>query len=65
MNRPDRRRLIAAIDTLANRPHAGTPLKGERSGLRRIRAGSYRFIYEVLEREVVGLVVSKGQRAEL
>ena len=65
MNRPDRRRLIAAIDTLANRPHAGTPLKGERHGLRRIRAGSYRFIYEVLEREVVGLVVSKAQRAEL
>ena len=65
MNRPDRRRLIAAIDTLANRALAGTPLKGERRGLRRIRAGSYRFIYEVLEREVVGLVVSKGQRAEL
>ena len=36
-----------------------------RDTVRRIRAGSYRFIYEVLEREVVGLVVSKAQRAEL
>ncbi|MFQ5755371.1 MAG: type II toxin-antitoxin system RelE/ParE family toxin [Acidiferrobacterales bacterium] len=65
MNRPDRARLIAAIDALADRPHAGTPLKGEHRGLRRIRAGSYRFIYEVMEREIVGLVVSKGQRAGL
>ncbi len=59
--RPDRLRLIAAIDGLAARPDAGALLKGNRHGLRRIRAGSYRFIYEVLDREVVGLVVCKGR----
>lgn len=59
-----RRRLVAAIDRLADEPHAGSVLKGELSGLRRIRVGPYRIIYEARDRELVILVVRVAHRRE-
>jgi mRNA interferase RelE/StbE len=41
----ERRRLVEAIDRLAHEPSAGSALKGEFSGLRRLRVGRYRIIY--------------------
>ncbi len=60
----DRRRIIAAIDRLAARPYAGTVLKGEYSGLRRIRIGRYRVVYEVRDRQLLVLVVRIAHRRE-
>lgn len=63
---PDERaRVIAAIDDLAHHPHRGSALKGELTGLRRIRVGSYRVIYEVQDRELVVLVVRVGHRRDV
>ena len=45
--KPDRARIITAIDRLAETPHAGTILKGDLRGLRRLRVGDYRILYEV------------------
>ena len=45
--KPDRARIVAAIDRLAETPHLGTSLKGDLRGLRRIRVGDYRILYEV------------------
>ena len=42
----DRDRLIAAIDQLRDTPSAGSALKGEFEGLRRLRVGMYRVVYE-------------------
>ena len=53
----DRIRLIEAIDRLA-----GGVLKGEFAGLRRLRVGSYRIIYEVIDEQLVILVVRIGHR---
>jgi mRNA-degrading endonuclease RelE of RelBE toxin-antitoxin system len=36
---PERRRLFAAINRLAEDPAAGTPLKGKLGGLFRLRVG--------------------------
>lgn len=62
--RPERERLIAAIDRLAENPFAGSALKGELRGLRRIRVGGYRLIYEVQESDLVLLVLRAAHRRE-
>lgn len=64
IERPDRERLIAAIDRLAENPFAGSALKGELRGLRRIRVGDYRLIYEVREQDLVVLVLRVAHRRE-
>jgi mRNA interferase RelE/StbE len=63
--RADRERLAAAIDRLADEPHAGGALKGEFLGLRRLRVGRYRIVYEVLDRELTVLVVRIGHRRDV
>ena len=62
--RRDRERLVYAIDRLGEQPHVGYPLKGDLRGLRRIRAGDYRVVYEVLDHELVVLVVRIAHRRE-
>lgn len=58
----DRVRIVDAIDGLAEHPHAGTALKGGLRGLRRIRVGGYRVVYEVQDGALVVLVVRVAQR---
>lgn len=65
LDRPTRVRLVARIDELAQSPHAGTLLKGDLSGLRRVRVGDYRIIYEVFERQVTVLVVRVAHRRDV
>ena len=60
----DRGRLIAAINRLAHERSAGSALKGEFSGLRRLRVGNYRVIYEVIHDELTVLVVRISHRRE-
>ncbi len=63
--KPDRIRIVEAIDRLADEPTAGSALKGEFAGLRRLRVGSYRVVYEVIHNELVVLVVRVGHRREV
>lgn len=58
----DRERLIVAIDALSTNPAAGGVLKGEFSGLRRLRVGDYRIVYEVDGEDLIVLVVRIGHR---
>ena len=57
-----RERLIEAIEELGEQPLAGALLKGGLRGLRRLRIGSYRIVYEVLDDELVVLVVRVAHR---
>lgn len=61
----DRVRIVKAIDRLVDNPHVGKVLKGELSGLRRIRAGHYRIVYEINEEEVMILVVRVAHRRKV
>lgn len=61
----DRLRIIDAIDQLRTNPGAGSVLKGELSGLRRIRVGFYRVVYEVQDACLTILVVRVGHRREI
>jgi len=45
--------VVSALDQLAEHPHVGKLLKGGLSGLRRIRVGGYRVIYEINDAEIV------------
>jgi mRNA interferase RelE/StbE len=65
IRKEDRIRLIEAIDRLRDEPAAGGVLKGEFRGLRRLRVGDYRVIYEVIEGELVVLVIRVGHRREV
>jgi mRNA interferase RelE/StbE len=61
----ERARLIEAIDRLAEEPSAGAALKGEFGGLRRLRVGRYRIIYEAIHDELTVLVVRIGHRRDI
>ena len=63
--KPDRVRIVAAIDLLFDTPAAGSALKGEFEGLRRLRVGRYRVVYEWQRSELVILVVRIGHRREV
>ena len=57
IEKTSRQRIIGSIDALAENPQRGSALKGDLSGLRRIRVGDYRVIYEIDEAEVRVLVI--------
>ena len=61
---PDRTRIVAAIDRLAETPHLGAALKGDLRGLRRLRVSDYRVVYEVRDDELIVLVVRVAHRRE-
>ena len=60
-----RRLLVEQIDRLAIDPHVGTVLKGELDGLRRVRVGAHRIVFEVRNRELLVLVVRVGHRSSV
>lgn len=65
LDQSTRHRVIESIDKLTENPHIGKLLKGEHSGLRRIRSGSYRILYEINENEVIVLVLRVAHRKEV
>ncbi len=62
--KPEQTRIVAAIDRLAESPHLGTALKGDMRGLRRIRIGDHRVLYEVRGDELIVLVVRIAHRGD-
>ena len=65
IDKTDRMRIVDAIDQLAENPHIGKALKGQLSGLRRIRVGSYRVVYEINQGEVLILVLRVSHRKQI
>ena len=60
-----RRALIEHIERLALEPYVGTALEGEDAGLRRVRVGAYRIVFEVRNHELLVLVVRVGHRGSV
>ncbi len=61
---PERTRIVAVIDRLAETPRLGAALKGDLRGLRRLRVGDYRVVYEVRDDELIVLAVRVAHRRE-
>lgn len=66
LDKPQRRRMQAAIDKLADDPHpaTSTALQGLR-GAYRVRAGDYRVVYTVDDGLLLVVVVDLGHRSEI
>lgn len=62
LGRPERTRVAAAIDRLADNPYRGALLKGDLQGLRRLRVGDYRILYEVQAEALIVLVLRVAHR---
>lgn len=61
----DRVWLVEAINLLCDTPAAGSALKGEFEGLRRLRVGHYRVVYEWRRSGLVILAVRIVHRREV
>ena len=62
--KPERARIVAAIDRLADNPFLGSVLKGDLRGLRRLRVGDHRVLYEVRNDELIVLVIRTAHRRD-
>ena len=60
--KPERLRIIQAVDSLRENPLRGGVLKGDLRGLRRLRVGQYRVVYEVQHTALIVLVVRVAHR---
>lgn len=63
--RKDRRRVVARLRALAGQPR---PPGAEKLGgheLYRVRQGSYRILYEILDRDLIVTIVRIGPRGEV
>lgn len=63
--RPAVRRILAAIDQLAEHPRPPASKKLTGLDLYRIRVGIYRIVYEIDDREFTIAVVKVGHRREV
>lgn len=61
----DRRRLVEAISQLSENPFLGNALRGELRGLRRLRVGDYRVLYNVQNEALIVLVVRVAHRRDV
>ncbi len=59
----DRIRIINVIDRLAKNPLSGKALKGNLRGLRSLRTGDYRVLYEVQNNALTILVIRVAHRS--
>ena len=57
-----RGRIVKRLTTLGNDPEAGKPLTAVLAGLRSLRIGDYRAIYEIKNSELLILVIKIGHR---
>ncbi len=64
----DRTLVERRIQSLAHNPRqsGAIPLKGKKfSGLFRVRAGNYRIVYQIRDRELTVLIVRVGNRRDV
>lgn len=54
-----RARIASRIDRLAENPYLGNALKGDLRGLRRLRVGEYRVVYEIQDEALVILIAHR------
>lgn len=63
---PDTKKMIrAAVDELKSAPYAGSPLQGELSGFRSIKANRYRLLYNVNEDDYFIEILYVGHRRDI
>lgn len=57
-----RREIEIALDLLIDEPRAGDPLHGDWRGYWKLRAGSYRILYRIVDEETVEIQYVRHRR---
>lgn len=57
--------IIKAIDSLANNPYKGYPLKRELKGFYKLRISNYRIVYEIRHKSITVVVIGIGHRKDV
>ena len=65
LERGERERIVAAVESLREDPHKGSMMSAEWKGFRRLRVGPYRIIYAYEGRDLLISVVRVGHRREV
>ena len=65
LDRREAKRVVEAVEALADDPRPTGAEKVQGSPYLRIRVGNYRIVYEVRDEELVVLVVKVGHRREV
>lgn len=65
LEKPDRERIVAAVESLRTDPRRGSVMSAEWKGFRRLRVGPYRVIYAFEGRDLLISVVRVGHRREV
>lgn len=60
-----RRRVRAAVQTLAEEPERGKPLQLSLKGLRSWRTGDYRIVYRIIQERIEIIVIAAGHWREV
>ncbi len=64
INKTDVKKIITKIEKeLSQKPESCPALKGEFAGLRKLRAGNYRVIYAIFDKEI--LILRVGHRKKV
>jgi mRNA interferase RelE/StbE len=63
--KPDRKRVVEAVESLREDPLRGPVLHAEWKGMRRLRVGSHRVIYAFDGEELLVSVVRVGHRRDV
>lgn len=58
-------RIIQKVEKLRENPQLGVPLIGHLSGLRKLRIGQYKVIYNIIEQRLVVVVLDIGHRKNI
>ena len=65
LEKPDRERVVAAVESLKTDPRRGSVMSVEWKGFRRLRVGPFRVIYAFEGRDLLISVVRVGHRREV
>lgn len=65
LSREFQRRVIARIESLAKNPRPSGALKLAGEDTWRVRVGTYRVIYSIIDKQLVVLIVDVGHRREV
>lgn len=65
LNKKEQKRVLDAIELLAENPVKGKELVGRLVGLRSLRVSSYRVIYKVYDARLVIVVLQAGHRKNI
>ncbi len=65
LDRVSQKRIIERLKELSKNPKSCKPLKGRFKGIRSLRVGNYRILYDIQENHLIIVVIAMGHRRNI